>query len=146
MGVTILGCGSSSSSSSGSSNSGLSYSAFSNAAGKICTESKAGLNSLNSLHITTLADSIAPFKKVDGVVTSAISQFQALQGPSVLTAARDTYVSELQQFDTVVKTMISAAQGNNLSGFKSAAQSLAPLKTKTTADAAKLGPGCVNKS
>ena len=132
-GLTTAGCGGS------SSNSGLSYSAFSQAANNICKDGDTALKALDSLHPTSLAGVVAPLKQGDSVIDGVIGKLQGLKGPSALTSARDTYVADFQQASSDIKSMISAAQSNSLSGFKSGALAFQALKGKAKTDGSKLG-------
>ena len=138
--LTAAGCG-------GSSNGGLSYSAFSQAANKICHDADTGIKTLNNIHPTSLTQAADPLNKADSYLQTAITQMQGLQGPSALTSARDTYVSDLQQASSDLKSMSNAAKNNDASGFKTGALSFESLKGKAKTDGSKLGaPSCASSS
>jgi hypothetical protein len=124
----------------GSSNSTLSYSAFSNAADKICssTTSEVGALNLNSDQQASPSAASALSKALaDG--NAAISKLKALKGPSALESTLGTFVGNYQQQAAAIQSMISAAKSSDQSGYVSAGQTLSSLEQQGNADGSQLG-------
>jgi hypothetical protein len=128
----------------GSSNSKLSYSAFSNAADKICastTSEIAGLRLNNIQQANSAAAGTLSKALADG--DGAISKFKGLSGPSALQSDMSSYVGNYEQQAAVIRTMISAAKSGDQSAYVKGAQSLGALEAQRNAQGAQLGaPDC----
>jgi hypothetical protein len=134
--LILTGCG-------GSSNSSLSYSAFSNAANKICTqlnnETKATAGASNKAN----AASAVAIQKVLTNSNGSIAKLKALNGPSALNTAMTTFVGKVESASVFAKQAITAAKAGNQSAYVAAARKLGATNDPTDTAASKLGaPAC----
>jgi len=136
----LSGCG-------GSSNSKLSYSAFSNAANKICsTATKAG-NAIQGGSSTANAASAAGIGKLVTITNKALSQLKALSGGSALEAARDRFVAEGNTSVVLAKKAEAAATAGNQTEYVAAVQALSATDPVSNAAGSQLGaPACATTS
>lgn len=127
----------------GSSNSKLSYSAFSNAAGKICTGVNAQSKAAGSLTTTANAANAATLTKVISISNKALTKLKALQGPSALESARDTFAGDITAQTTLFQKAATAAKAGNQAEYVADAKSASAANQTTNTDASKLGaPSC----
>ena len=119
----LAGCG-------GASNTTLSYSAFSTAANAICKNFKAELKKAGTAEQAVVAvpgslpSAVPIVTKLGTEIQDAVAKFNALSGPAALQSARDKLVSALDQFQTPIQNMISAARSDNTVAFNSAVTQL----------------------
>jgi hypothetical protein len=134
--VLISGCG--------SSNSKLSYSAFSDAAGKICTTAGSQIKAAgNGATQTANAASATALGKALSVSQKAISQLKALSGPGSLQSARDAFAANLSSQNSSIQSAITAAKSGNQSAYVAAIKSVAVADQQGNLLGSKLGAaGC----
>ena len=133
----LSGCG-------GSSNSKLSYSAFSNAANKICTTANSQDKAVKGTSGTANAASAAGIGKVVTIDDKALSQLKALSGPGALETARDTFIAATKSSVVLAEKAEAAAKAGNQTDYVSAVKALAASDKASKPAANSLGaPACV---
>jgi hypothetical protein len=134
--LILTGCG-------GSSNSSLSYSAFSNAANKICTQLNNETKSSASASNKADATSAAAIQKILTNSNASIAKLKALNGPSALNASMTTFVGKVEAASEFAKQAVTAAKAGNQSAYVAAAKKLGATNDPTDTAASKLGaPAC----
>jgi hypothetical protein len=127
----------------GSSNSSLSYSAFSNAANKICQDENVRASAAGTVTSTADAANAAVIARLADIQQAGIGKLKALKGPTALESARDAFVSDLSQATAIAKSIADAAKSGDQSRFVSLGQQLTAGSTKRHNDGAQLGaPAC----
>lgn len=134
--VLISGCG--------SSNSKLSYSAFSDAAGKICASTSAQIKAAGDQATSTAnAASASALSKALSVSQTGVSKLKALSGPSSLQSARDAFDANVASQNAAIQSAITAAKAGDQSAYIAAVKSIKPLNQAANALGSKLGaPSC----
>jgi hypothetical protein len=134
--LILSGCG-------GSSNSALSYSAYSNAANKICTQLNNETKSAGSASNKADAASAAAIQKILTNSNASIAKLKALNGPSALNTAMTTFVGKVEAASAFAKQAVTAAKAGNQSAYVAAAKQLGATNDPTDTAASKLGaPAC----
>jgi hypothetical protein len=144
--VALAGCGGSSNSSSTYSNSGLSYGAFSSAAQAICSAANTAAKGA-SASTQANAASAAGLAKTVTAAQDAVNKLKALSGGGPLSAARDTFVANVNQQVAAAKSAEADASSGNQSGYNTEVAQLQSLNGQGNADGSKLGaPACATNS
>jgi hypothetical protein len=123
----------------GSSNSTLSYSAFSDAANKICIAADSQTKAAGHLSPAGTAADVSKLNKVASIVNDSVSKLNALKGPSALVATRDTYVADLKAVAAKLGDAASAAKAGDQAGYKKTVLEVPSVTSKGKAEGSKLG-------
>ena len=136
----LSGCG-------GSSNSKMSYSAFSNAANKICRSADTQNKAVTGATQTANAASAAGIGKDVTITDKAISQLKALSGPGALASARDTFVAQGNATVVLAKKAEAAAKAGNQADYTTAINALAATNSASNASGSQMGaPACATSA